>query len=169
MKNNSTIFKNPEEHGVLDLSMLGTVNYVNNSVSITQKDHFFKTGDVLFYNVQESCFSKAYAINNIQSEACGVVSKVLDKDSFEIISKGLVETSRYTFDIGTILYLSEVVPGKLVSLPSSNIVKQIATQVSGGIMVDIKRGYHAGNPEEAVEELEPYTKEELDEIIKNIW
>lgn len=168
MKNNSTIYKNVEDPRIFDLSLLGTVNYVNNAVSITQKDHFFQIGDVLFYNVQESCFLKAYAVNDIQSEVCGVVSRIFDKDNFEILPEGLIETSRYTFDIGTILYLSEVTPGKLISIPPSNIVKQIATQTSNGIIVNIKRGYHAGNPKDA-EGLEPYTQEELDEIIKNIW
>ena len=59
--------------------------------------------------------------------------------------------------------------GKLVSIEPSYIIKQIAIQLSDGIMIDIQRGYKTPNIESSSEILEPYTQAELDEIIKNIW
>lgn len=169
MKNNSTIYRNPYNQLIFDLSQLGTVSIsTNNIIKITQEKHLFQVGDILYYDIKEKKFSKAFAINDIQSEVCGVVSEVLNNDNFIITGEGLIETNRYEFDEGTILYLSDVYPGKLVSIPPSDIIKQIATQATNGIIIDIQRGYKITNSTSS-EILEAYTKEELDEIIKNIW
>lgn len=168
MRNNSTIYKNPQEQYLFDLSVLGTIMYEEKVVEINQPNHFFQVGDVLYYNIKTQIFAKAVAVNDIESEVCGAVLKVIDKDHFVITAKGEIETDRYTFDEGTPLYLSNAQPGKLVSIEPYDIIKQIATQTVNGIMIDIQRGYHTVNPTVS-EELEPYTQEELDEIIKNIW
>lgn len=168
MKNNSIIFKNPHDQYLFDLSILGTIIHENKTIEINQQNHYFQVGDVLYYNVKTQMFAKAIAVNNIESEACGVVSKIIDKDNFIILSKGEIETDRYTFNIDTPLYLSSANPGKLVSIEPQDVIKQIATQTINGIMIDIQRGYRTLNPS-FIEELESYTQEELDEIIKNIW
>ena len=56
-----------------------------------------------------------------------------------------------------------------MSIAPINVVKQVATQTTNGIMLDIRRGYKISEDEYTDEELEVYTKEELDEIIANIW
>lgn len=165
---NSTIYKNPQDQHIFDLSQLGTLIYAGGSVRIDQDNHFFQIGDVLYYNIKEKKFAKAVAVNNIESEVCGIVSEVINKDAFVVLSEGLLETDKYTFNEGTELFLSDAHPGKLVSIPPSNIIKQIAIQATNGIIVDIQRGFRTIKPP-ATEEMEPYTKEELDEIIKNIW
>lgn len=168
MRNNSTIYKNPQEQHIFDLSQLGTLVYAGGSIEINQENHFFQVGDVLYYNIKEKIFAKAVAVNNIESEVCGLVSEVIDKDNFVIIGDGILETDRYTFEEGKELYLSDAHPGKLVSIAPTDVIKQIATQLTNGIMIDIQRGYRTSNPTSS-EELEPYTQAELDEIIKNIW
>lgn len=168
MKNNSIIFKNPHDQYLFDLSILGTIIHENKTIEINQQNHYFQVGDVLYYNVKTQMFAKAIAVNNIESEVCGVVSKIIDKDNFIILSKGEIETDRYTFNIDTPLYLSNVNPGKLVSIEPQDVIKQIATQTINGIMIDIQRGYRTLN-QSFFGELESYTQEELDEIIKNIW
>lgn len=168
MKNNSTIYKNPQEQRIIDLSQLGTLIYAGGAIEITQPNHFLQTGDVVYYNVKTRLFAKAVAVNNIEGEVCGIVSEVSDKDNFTIINSGVVETNRYTFDEGTVLYLSDAHPGKLVSIAPASVIKQIATQLAHGIMVDIQRGYRVAD-DSSTEELEPYTQAELDEIIRNIW
>ena len=105
----------------------------------------------------------------MESEVCGVVSEIIDIDNFVMITNGEIKTTRYTFTPGTILYLSDAHEGKLVSIQPVYTVKQIATQLSDGIMIDIQRGYRTPNTESGSETLEPYTQAELDEIIKNIW
>lgn len=168
MKNNSTIYKNPQEQHLFDLSKLGTLIYAGGLIEIAQPNHFFQIGDVLYYNVQTKMFAKAVAINTIESEVCGVVSSVPDKDNFVLVTEGKVETDKYTFDVDSPLYLSDAHPGKLVSIPPADVIKQIAIQTTNGIIVDIQRGYRTINST-PVDDMEPYTKEELDEIIKNIW
>lgn len=168
MKNNSTIYKNPYEQRVLDLSQLGALVSAGGSIDIVQPSHFLQVGDVVYYNVKTKLFSKAVAVNNIDAEACGVVSEVINKDNFVVVGHGIVATDRYAFDDGTPLYLSDVCPGKLVSIAPATVIKQIATQRAHGIMIDIQRGYHVYGASSS-EELESYTQTELDEIIKNIW
>ena len=168
MKHNSIIFKNPQEQYLFDLSALGSIIYEDRTIKINQQNHYFQVGDILYYNIKTQTFSKALAINNIESEACGAVSEIIDKDNFIILPKGEIKTNRYTFNIGTPLYLSDVYPGKLVSIEPQYVTKQIATQTINGIMIDIQQGYRTPNISSS-EELEPYTQEELDEIIKNIW
>lgn len=168
MKNNSIIYKSSQEQHIFDLSQIGTLIYADKPIEINQQNHYFRVGDVLYYNVKTKIFAKAVAVNNIESEVCGVVSEVLDKDNFVLVSEGEIKTDRYTFNEGDILFLSDAHPGKLVSIEPFNIVKQIATQTTDGIIVDIQRGYKTlKSPESEI--LESYTQAELDEIIKNIW
>lgn len=168
MRHNSTIFKNPQDQHLFDLSSIGSINHEDKSITINQEEHYFKVGEVLYYDVTTNKFSRAVAVNNIESEACGIVSEVIDNDNFIIIAKGLLETDKYNFSVGSKLYLSDVTPGKLVSIEPQSIIKQIAIQATNGIIIDIQRGWKITNTSSS-EELEPYTKEELDEIIKNVW
>lgn len=169
MKNNSTIFKNPQNQHLFDLSCLGTVAHENKTIEINQQNHFFQVGDVLYYNIKTNMFAKAVAVNNIESEACCAVLEVIDKNNFIAIARGKIPTTRYTFEEGTLLYLSDGHPGKLVSIAPQFVIKQIATQTSDGIVLDIQRGYYNTTTITPSETLESYTHEELDEIIKNIW
>lgn len=169
MRINSTIFKNPQDDHLFDLSYLGIVTHSQKSVTIEQENHYFQVADVLYYDIKNKKFSKAIAKNTIESEVCGVVSKVIDLDNFEILTDGEIETDRYSFDKDTPLYLSNAVSGRLVSIEPDDIIKQVAVQSVGGIIVNIQRGYRTADVQDSSEELEPYTQDELDEIIKNIW
>ena len=166
---NSTIFKNPQDQHLFDLSYLLVLNHEKKSIEINQQNHYFQISDVLYYDIKNHKFNKANAKNSIESEVCGVVSEIIDIDNFVMITNGEIKTTRYTFTPGTILYLSDAHEGKLVSIEPSYIIKQIAIQLSDGIMIDIQRGYKTPNIESSSEILEPYTQAELDEIIKNIW
>lgn len=165
---NTNIYKDPQNHHLFDLSYLGVIDRPIDTI-IKQENHYFQIGDVLYYNIKEYKFYGALAKNTIESEVVGLVSDIIDKDHFELINTGFLKTERYQFNIGTILYLSDVRAGKLVSIASTNVIKIIGTQQNGGILIDFQRGYV--NPETIYEseEYESYTKEELDEIIENIW
>ena len=166
---NSIIYKNPQDQHLFDLSYLGILNHERKTIEINQQNHYFQIGDVLYYDIKNHKFAKAIAKNSIESEVCGVVSEIIDIDNFVIITNGKIQTTRYNFEIGTSLYLSNAHEGKLVSIEPNNIVKQVATQIPNGIMINIQRGYKISNTESGSETLEPYTQTELDEIIKNIW
>ena len=169
MKTNSTIFKNPEDEHLIDLSYLGTMLKEDSSVIIEQKNHFFIPGDVLAYSLKDQLFIRAVAINTMDSEICGVVSRFIDLDHFELVTKGIVETSLYSYPNGSILWLSEVIPGRLMSIMPTKTFRQVATQVSPGIIeVELKMGFTTGPITQASDELTNFTKEELDDIIQNL-
>lgn len=165
-KKNSVIFENPEEY-ILNFTALGSYTSENTEIRITQKAHYFSVGDILYFDVKNKQFSKALAVNNIQSEVCGVVSEVPNNNEFVIITEGPLETDRYKYAVSSPLYLSEIIPGALISANPTFVMKQVAVQIENGIQVNIKAGYClSGKPLEVI--LEPYTKEELDDIILNV-
>lgn len=167
MRNNSTIFQNPEGQHLLDFTPLGSFTTENREIRIKQEFHTFIVGDALYYDVKEEKYSKALAINNIESEVCGIVSEVVNADEFIIITEGNIKTDRYKYSNGSVLYLSEVIPGFLMSANPTSVIKQVAVQTANGINVGIKMGYHLGGTPEKIS-MEPYTKEELDDIILNV-
>jgi hypothetical protein len=165
---NTNIYKNVFNKQVSDLSFIGQVKYQGDSMEFTQERHNFQPGDVLYYDAVSKKFDKALAINTVESELCGVVCEIVDVDTFVLTTSGYVKLDKYQFDIDKPLYLSENVPGKLQSIAPVSVVKQIATQSYNGIIVDIQRGFKISDTEIDFS-LEPYTQEELDEIIKNVW
>ena len=166
---NSTIYKNPQDQHLFDLSYFGVLTFEKKIIEIHQENHYLRIGDILYYNIKEHKFDKAIAKNTIESEVCGGVIDVIDNNNFVLITGGKIPTDRYSFEEGTKLYLSDAHEGKLVSIEPNYTIKQIATQLSDGIMIDIQRGYRTPNAKSGSEILEPYTQAELDEIIKNIW
>ena len=56
MKHNSLIYKNPQEHHIIDLSQLGTIMYAGGLIEINQPNHYFQVGDVLYYNIKDNIF-----------------------------------------------------------------------------------------------------------------
>lgn len=166
-KLNSNIYKNPEEQHIIDLSNIGTIEVINNQ-EIVQEDHYFHVGDVIYYDIQLKRFSLALAYNNIESEVVGLVSQIIDNDTFVLTNTGTLYTDRYTFPKNTVLYLSDINPGKLVSI-APTFVKPVAIQTTNGIIIDIARGWADENSVSESTEYEAYTQEELDEIISNIW
>ena len=166
---NTNIFKNPNNQHIFDLSYLGILTFEKKTIEIHQENHYLRIGDILYYNIKEHKFDKAIAKNTIESEVCGGVIDIIDNDNFVLITGGKILTDRYSFEEGTKLYLSDAHAGKLVSIEPNYTIKQIATQLSDGIMIDIQRGYRTPNAESGSEALESYTKAELDEIIKNVW
>ena len=166
---NTNIYKNPYESDLTDLSKIGIYDNIDGKVKITQANHCFKVGDVLYYDPILQTFGLALAENTILSEVIGVVYEILNENEFIIINGGEVILDRYSYDTGSSLYLSELEKGKIISIRPEKVIKPVGVKTDNGIMVNIQRGIYDEIAEEISEELESYTKEELDEIIKNIW
>ena len=166
---NSIIFRNPDEHKIIDISKVGVVSLEDANIVITQRNHLLLKGDALFYNVTTKEFDRAIGVNAKNIECCGVISEVIDEDRFILVTKGIIENTKYSYPIGSALYLSEVTPGHLVSIMPLINVKQVGYQVSEhGIEVDLSIGMTKDYTRNVEQELVPYTQEELDEIIQNI-
>lgn len=164
---NSVIYENPEKEHVLDLTSIGSLTKETKEIRIQQENHLMQIGDAVFYDVKNKKFSKALAINNIDSEVCGVISEIPNQNEFIILTEGFLETDRYNYKTGSILYLSEVIPGFLMSADPTSIIKQVAIKKDNGIQIDIQMGHFMQENTTEVS-LEPYTKEELDDIILNV-
>lgn len=166
-KTNSVIYKNSENDSLIDFSTIGTIKTEDSEIRIKQDKHFFQVGDALYFNPTDNKFGKALAVNNIESEVCGVVSEVPNENEFIIVTEGFIKTDRYNFNADAPLYLSEVIPGFLMSSPPTYIVKQVGIQSINGIHVSIQMGFYVSSNSVKVT-FEPYTKEELDDIILNV-
>ncbi len=166
---NSVISRDPEGNEYLqDLTKIGTYYVDDTSLTIIQENHGFAVGNVLCYNLIEQKYKLALAINTKDSEVCGVVKYVFDDNTFNFVTKGKIEHTKYYYPEGSALWLSEAVEGHLTSVEPRIVFKRIGTQLAdNAIQVDIQRGYSTGEPIDQ-SPLTAYTKEELDEIIANI-
>lgn len=166
---NSIIFRNPEEAKIIDISKIGVISLEDTNIIITQRNHWFVKGNALFYNVTTKEFDRAIGVNAQNIECCGVVGEVIDSDRFVLVTKGIIENTKYSYPIGSALYLSEVTPGHLVSIMPFMCIKQVGYQIGKhDIEIDLTIGM-IRNPNQTIdEELIPYTQAELDEIIQNI-
>lgn len=167
-RHNSNIFNDPENDTSV-FNMSGLV--INTEVpAYFHQWHTFHVGDVLYYDGKMKEFRLAVGENTQKSEAAGVVCEVIDQENFAIAQTGKVETGdRYKYPVGSHLYLSDSRPGMLVSIAPVGAIKEIATMVAEGIiMVDIQRGFIQSTYQQPDPSSEPYTREELEEIIQNI-
>ena len=167
MKTNSTIFKNPEEDHLIDLSYIGTMLREKIYIDVTQEGHYFIPGDVLAYNLKDKKFIKAIAVNTMDSEVCGVVLESIDMNHFTLTTQGTVYAPQYNYPNDSTLWLSEVIPGKLMSIAPTSTFRKVAKQISPGIIeVSLEIGLTTGAY--VTDTLEYYTQQELDEIILNV-
>lgn len=140
--NNSVIYRDVDEENILDFSHIGS-NINSNEIVLKEPDHYFILGDAIFYDIKTNHYRRALANNTIMSEVIGVVSKIIDKDTFQLTLKGNIILDRYSnITTGSILYLSPIITGKLIPDEPDNVSKIIAIKTENGIKVDIQRGYH---------------------------
>lgn len=142
--NNSTIFRSvlAENANVIDFSYIGMYGTEEQIITLEEPNNGFLLGDAIYYDYKTSHYRRALATNQVTSEVLGVVSKVIDKDNFELTLKGSIILDRYkSIPIDSILYLSQNVSGKLVQDEPLHISKIIGTVTRDGIFVDIQRGF----------------------------
>jgi hypothetical protein len=157
--NNSVIFRDViDDNHIIDFSYIGMHGTEEQNISITEFDNGFLLGDAIYYDYKTNHYRRALAMNQIMSEVIGVVSKIIDKDTFELTLKGSIILDRYNnIPINTPLYLSQNISGKLIQDEPSIISKIIGVTTVNGIYVDIQRGYFVGfGPEVYFASAEPY-------------
>lgn len=169
-RNNSVIFRDVEMDDVLDFTHLSSTEEDFKIIELEELSHGFIIGDAIYYDINTKHYRRALAINVIMSEVIGVVSRIIDKDHFELTLKGNIETDRYdSYDNQDYLYLSDIITGKLVNLEPRNISKIIAIKIEHGIKVDIQRGYHLlQTDEETFTDVRYYTEQEINDIINTV-
>ena len=169
-RNNSVIFRDVELDEVLDFTHLSSTEEDFKTIELEEFSHGFFVGDAIYYDMNTKHYRRALAVNVIMSEVIGVVSKIIDKDNFELTLKGNIETTRYNnYNNKDYLYLSDVITGKLVNIEPRNVSKIIAIKIENGIKVDIQRGYHLlQTEEETFTDVRYYTEQEINDIINTV-
>ena len=144
--NNSVIFRDvQDDNNLIDFSYIGMHGTEEQIITLTELDNGFLLGDAIYYDYKTNHYRRALAMNQIMSEVIGVVSKLIDKDTFELTLKGSIILDRYNnIPENTPLYLSQNISGKLVQDEPTNVSKIIAVTISNGIYVNIQRGYFVG-------------------------
>jgi hypothetical protein len=144
--NNSVIFRDVvDDNNLIDFSYMGIYGTEEQIISLTELDNGFLLGDAIYYDYKTNHYRRALAMNQIMSEVIGVVSKLIDKDSFELTLKGSIILDRYNnIPENTPLYLSQNISGKLVQDEPSLVSKIIGITRTNGIYVNIQRGYFVG-------------------------
>ena len=157
--NNSVIFRDvQDDNNLIDFSYIGMHGTEEQIVTLIELDNGFLLGDAIYYDYKTNHYRRALAMNQIVSEVIGVVSKLIDKDTFELTLKGSIILDRYSnIPENTPLYLSQNISGKLVQDEPTNVSKIIAITINNGIYVNIQRGYFVGfGPQVFFASAEPY-------------
>lgn len=115
----------------------------SNIKTVTQEDHGFIIGDFIYYHPQNA-YQKASAIDDYDSNIVGMVTKVLNNNSFEYQWSGFFKTSIFSNDNGYIqgmpLYISDIEAGK-VTQEQPDISKAVGYPVENiGLIISIERG-----------------------------
>lgn len=110
---------------------------------VTQDAHGFIIGDVIYYHPLYK-YQLASAIDDYNSNIVGMVTKILDANTFEYQWSGFFATDLFTnknrYTQGMPLYISDVDPGKLTQI-QPDISKTIGYPVENcGIIISIERG-----------------------------
>jgi microcystin-dependent protein len=142
----------------------GTVLAKTVSETHTQSGHNFTEGDVLRYDVGQSRWVKAQANNAANAEVAGVVSSVISTSSFTIVYSGYIQLpSSFAGQSFPALFLSDSVPGALVSSPPSaigSVVKPVVIRSSqasstGHLVVNYLGTQIGGSSTVSIDQIQP--------------
>ena len=110
---------------------------------VTQIDHNFEIGDFIFYHPTNE-YRKALAIDSYDSNIVGMVTRIIDDNTFEYMWSGFYATDMFdelhNIVQGMPLYISETDAGKVVQ-EQPDISKTVGYPVENlGIIISVERG-----------------------------
>ena len=174
---NTNIYKNifPEEVFNMDFINESLDDLPETTDDIKQRGHGLSTGNVVYLD-SDGLYKKALAENSKRAFPIGVVSGVSNSNVFTLIKTGKMQSSiKYNYEDTSILYLSDVTPGKLVHYQEiqNDIYIPVAVYTNQGIIVNIQEGSMGGKLIEygaiqGEDIFESYTEDELNEVITQI-
>ena len=109
-----------------------------NQIEITQASHGLIPGDIVYCDTN-GLFQKALAEDSIKLEALGVVSSVIDANTFIITLSGLINGLGAGFSNGDVLYLSQTTAGTFSISQELTILKPIGIKIPNGVLINIQR------------------------------
>ena len=115
----------------------------SNIKTVTKINHGFEIGDFIFYHPNDG-YKKALAIDSYDSNIVGMVTKIIDDNTFEYMWSGFYATDIFNEDHdivqGMPLYISDTEAGKTVQ-EQPDISKTVGYPVENlGIIISIERG-----------------------------
>ena len=119
------------------------VRDASNTKTVILTNHGFIEGDFIFYHPITG-YAKASALDDYNSNIVGMVSKIIDVNSFEYKWGGFHKTNLFTnnngYGQGMPLYISDTMPGKVVQ-DQPSISKTVGYPVEDiGLIISIERG-----------------------------
>ena len=115
----------------------------SNIKTVIKINHGFEIGDFIFYHPNDG-YKKALAIDDYDSNIVGMVTKVIDDNTFEYMWSGFYATDIFNssngYTQGMPLYISDVDPGKVTQV-QPDISKAVGYPVENiGLIISIERG-----------------------------
>ena len=115
----------------------------SNIKTVTKINHGFEIGDFIFYHPNDG-YKKALAIDSYDSNIVGMVTKIIDDNTFEYMWNGFYATDIFDENHNTVqgmpLYISDTEAGKTVQ-EQPDISKTVGYPVENlGIIISIERG-----------------------------
>lgn len=115
----------------------------SNIKTVIKINHGFEIGDFIFYHPNDG-YKKALAIDSYDSNIVGMVTKIIDDNTFEYMWSGFYATDIFNEDHdivqGMPLYISDTEAGKTVQ-EQPDISKTVGYPVENlGIIISIERG-----------------------------
>ena len=93
------------------------IGMTSTTVTLTQTDHGFSAGQVLYYDGADYELNQANVV--VPHITAGVVSSITDADHFVLTLNGLI-TTLSGLTPGIMYYLSDITPGALINSPPTN-------------------------------------------------
>ena len=115
----------------------------SNIKTVTKINHGFEIGDFIFYHPNDG-YKKALAIDSYDSNIVGMVTKIIDDNTFEYMWSGFYATDifdeNHNIVQGMPLYISDTEAGKTVQ-EQPDISKTVGYPVENlGIIISVERG-----------------------------
>ena len=115
----------------------------SNIKTVTKINHEFEIGDFIFYHPNDG-YKKALAIDSYDSNIVGMVTKIIDDNTFEYMWSGFYKTDIFTEENGYVqglpMYISDTEPGHIVQ-EQPDISKTVGYPIENiGLIISIERG-----------------------------
>ena len=115
----------------------------SNIKTVTKINHGFEIGDFIFYHPNDG-YKKALAIDSYDSNIVGMVTKIIDDNTFEYMWSGFYKTDIFTEENGFVqglpMYISDIEPGHVVQ-EQPDISKTVGYPIENiGLIISIERG-----------------------------
>ena len=115
----------------------------SNIKTVTKINHEFEIGDFIFYHPNDG-YKKALAIDSYDSNIVGMVTRIIDENTFEYMWSGFYKTDIFAEENGYVqglpMYISDTEPGHVVQ-EQPDISKTVGYPIENiGLIISIERG-----------------------------